>query len=176
MGQFAEMILAGAKRSRGYAERILSGITPQIFARKPRFEGPGKTVVIETNHTAWAFGHLSLYPAFVLQMLGQSPGKVVPSPAFEALFKDGTPCQDDPDGKIYPAMETITTTYFRNYDAAFEIIAGLSDAALSAPSEEKARANWPLVGGRVNFMLNNHIMMHMGQLSAWRRCMGLPPA
>lgn len=176
MGQFAEMILAGAKRTRGFAERILVGITPQTFARKPRFEKQGKPVVIETNHPAWVYGHLSLYPVNVLAMLGLDTSKVAPPAAFEALFKDGTQCQDDPDGKIYPAMETVTAAYFRGYDKAFETIAALDDAALAAQSEEKFRANFPQVGGRVNFMLNNHVMMHMGQVSAWRRCMGLPPA
>ena len=35
---------------------------------------------------------------------------------------------------------------------------------------------FPLLGGRVLFMCNNHLMMHLGQISAWRRCMGLPAA
>jgi hypothetical protein len=28
----------------------------------------------------------------------------------------------------------------------------------------------------LGFYLSGHVMSHLGQLSAWRRCLGLPPA
>jgi hypothetical protein len=31
----------------------------------------------------------------------------------------------------------------------------------------------PTVGAAVNFMLGGHLQMHLGQVSAWRRAMGL---
>lgn len=177
MGQFAEVIVASAKRSRGYAERVLKGITAETFARKASFEAKGKPVVVETNHPAWVFGHLGLYPSRVLQMVGLDGSKVAAPAAFEALFQDGTACQDDAAGKIYPTMETITSHYFRACDTVFEAVAKVDDKVLLAvTAEEKYRQAFPVVGGRVNFMLNNHVMMHLGQVSAWRRCMGLPPA
>jgi hypothetical protein len=36
--------------------------------------------------------------------------------------------------------------------------------------------NWPCIGAAFNFLLSGHVMVHMGQVSAWRRCMGLPAA
>lgn len=177
MGQFAELIVASARRSRSYAERILKGVTAPDFARKARFEDKGRLVVIESNHPAWAFGHLGLYPARVLEMLGLDGSKVAAPAGYEGLFKDGTACQDDPTGKIYPAMESVTAHYFRATGVVLDTVVRLDDKALLAATvEEKYREAFPLVGGRVNFMLNNHVMMHLGQVSAWRRCMGLPPA
>jgi hypothetical protein len=173
MGQYAQMITAPAKMARGYAERVLVGVTPQQFGRKPAAEG--KT--IETNHPAWVFGHLATYPAKIAPMVGLDGSKLAPPPNFEELFKDGTPCKDDPTGTIYPAMEAITGAFFRAHDGLFELLGGIDDAKLIQPTlDEKARQRFPLVGARVLFMCNNHIMMHMGQISAWRRCMGLPPA
>ena len=74
-------------------------------------------------------------------------------------------------------MEAITTAFFKSHDGLFEVLGGIDDAKLIQPTpDEKARQRFPLVGGRVIFMCTSHIMMHMGQVSAWRRCVGLPPA
>ena len=110
-------------------------------------------------------------------MVGLDGTALAAPAAFEPLFKDGTPCQDDAAGTIYPAMEAITSAFFRAHDGLFEVLGGIDDSRLAQPTpDEKARQRFPLIGGRVLFMCNNHIMMHMGQVSAWRRCMGLPPA
>jgi hypothetical protein len=47
---------------------------------------------------------------------------------------------------------------------------------LAQHPDEKARVNWPCIGAAFNFLLSGHVMVHMGQVSAWRRCMGLPAA
>lgn len=173
MGQFAQMIVASAKVSRGYAERLLAGITPQHFARTPNISG--KTV--NTNHPAWVYGHLATYPVKIAAMAGLDAARFAAPANFEELFKDGTQSRDDAGGTIYPAMDAITSAFFKTHDALYEVLGGVDDAALAAPTPDpKARERFPLLGSRVLFMCNNHVMMHMGQVSAWRRCMGLPPA
>jgi hypothetical protein len=173
MGQYAQMIVSAAKISRSYAERLLVGITPQQFARSPVNNGK----LIQTNHPAWVYGHLAIYPVKIATMVGLDSPRFAAPAAFEPLFKDATESKDDAAGTNYPSMETITTAFFTRHDALFEALAGVSDAALLAETaDEKARIRFPQVGSRVLFMCNNHIAMHLGQVSAWRRCMGLPPA
>lgn len=173
------MVVAGAKRTRGWGERLLVGVTPEMFARKPNLQRDGKPFVIDTNHPAFVYGHLALYPAKVLDMLGLERSHLTAPAGFEELFKDGTVCHDDAKGTIYPAMETITSNYFRCVDGALEAIAKLDDSAfpkeIPAPFE-RFRDRFPSVGSVVMFMMNNHQAMHFGQISAWRRCMGLGPA
>lgn len=173
MGQFAQMIVAAGKVSRAYAERMLAGVTPVMFARRPNIAG--KEII--TNHPAWCYGHLALYPARIAASLNLDATRLAPPARFEDLFKDGTECLDDAAGTLYPAMEAVTTAFFRAYDGLFEMLTSVDDAALTAPvTDEKAKARFPLVGARVNFLCTSHIMMHMGQVSAWRRCMGLGAA
>jgi len=173
MGQYAQLITTAAKITRGYAERLIVGITPQQFARKPTINGK----LIDTNHPAWVYGHLATYPAKIAAMVGLDSSKLAAPAAFEDLFKDTTDCKDDAAANIYPPMDAITAAFFNTHDALFETLGGIDDAKLIAETpDEKARARFPLTGGRVLFMCNNHIMMHMGQISAWRRCMGLPKA
>ena len=40
----------------------------------------------------------------------------------------------------------------------------------------RSRELFPTLGAVVAFYLAGHVMNHLGQLSAWRRCIGLPPA
>lgn len=173
MSEFAQIIVAAGKVSRGYADRLLAGIPAQQFARKPIVGG----TTIHTNHPAWVYGHLATYPAKMAAMVGMDASRVIAPAGFEEIFKDGTECKDDPTGTIYPAMPAITAAFFQTHDALYETLGGIDDAKLLAETpDEKARARFPRTGSRLLFMVNNHVMMHMGQVSAWRRCVGLGPA
>ncbi len=175
MAQLAQLIVAPAKLCRAYGERLLVGIKPEQFARKASVNGK----VVDANHPAWVYGHLATYPAKIAAMVainGDASRFAAPA-GFEELFQDKTECRDDAAGKIYPAMDAITSAFFRTHDALFEALAGVDDAKLLAPTpDEKARQRFPLLGSRVLFMCNNHLMMHFGQVSTWRRCVGLPAA
>jgi hypothetical protein len=39
--------------------------------------------------------------------------------------------------------------------------------------DESRRERFPTVGAATNFLLNDHLMFHAGQVSAWRRAVGL---
>ena len=48
--------------------------------------------------------------------------------------------------------------------------------AADNPMEGRMKEMFPTVGVAVNFLVNNHVMMHLGQISTWRRLMGLGSA
>jgi len=173
MGVFAESLAWAAARTRAYAERLLKGIEAGSFARRARVGG----VTVESNHPAFVFGHLSLYPARVMRICGLDARGVEPPAGFEELFRNGVPCVDDPEGRVYPAMERITRAYFDGTDGVLRAIGGLEDAAFARVNpDERYRELFPTVGQAAVFLLNNHAAMHLGQVSVWRRCMGLGPA
>lgn len=177
MGQVFEQIITASRRGRGFAEKALVGITPQTFARKPRFETTSGTKVVDCNHPAFVFGHLSLYPSRLFAMVDLDPALVTAPPEFTDLFKAGSECKDDPEGRIYPSMELITKAFFGGYDKAYERMASLDDSLLQKVTpDERYRQHFPTVGVALTFMLTSHMMMHMGQISTWRRCFGLPSA
>ncbi|MBS0192317.1 MAG: hypothetical protein U0573_06800 [Phycisphaerales bacterium] len=176
MGQFLDQIVAASRRGRGFAEKAVVGVTPQLFARKPRFETSAGVKVVDANHPAFVYGHLALYPARIGSMLDLDTSSFNAPADFSDLFKAGVECKDDPEGRIYPAMDRITAAFFSNYDALYEKMAKVDDSALlKATPEERYRAHFPTTGMAVAFMLTSHVMVHMGQVSTWRRCFGLPP-
>jgi hypothetical protein len=173
MGAFADAVLAASKRSRLYADRLLGGVTREQFARKPVVGG----VTIDTNHPAFVYGHLAIYPFKVAMILGRDPAPLATPPSYDDLFKNGAPCLDDPSGTIYPAMDEVVKAYARTHDVIFDMIAGIPDKDFEGVNQEpRYREYFPTAGQGVIFLLNNHVAMHLGQISAWRRCVGLPPA
>lgn len=174
MGNIADAILPSGNLSLRYAEMLLKDVKASDFAKFPSVGG--KTV--QTNHPAFVYGHLAMYPHRAMEMLGKPKGVTTPPEGWEALFKAGAECKDDPQGTIYPAMEKIVSFHKAAYEAAMAAIAEASDAQLSAPNpgEGRMKEMFPTVGALCSFIVAAHTMSHYGQVSAWRRCMGLGSA
>lgn len=174
MKSIGPVIRASADLSILYAERLLNGVAAAQFGR---LASPGG-VVVKSNHPAFIFGHLSLYPARVLSHLRLDPGPHAAPAAYEALFKNGVECRDDPGGTIYPPMNELTARFFAGYRAAADAVGQADDERLLAPNpaEGRMRELFPTIGAAVNFYLGGHVQNHLGQMSAWRRATGLPAA
>ncbi|NCY02164.1 MAG: DinB family protein [Planctomycetia bacterium] len=160
------------QRSVGYAERLLVGVPAARFARLAAVGG----TVIDSNHPAFVYGHLSLYAPKMLQQIGH-PAPGLPE-HFELLFSKDATCRDDEDGDLYPPMEQITDFFFEGHRM-------LTGALRSAPDGVFEQANpaggrmtelFPTLGSVQTFYCGGHMMLHLGQVSAWRRMEGLGAA
>lgn len=158
--------------SLGYAERLLKDVEAAQFARHAAC---GDTSVA-SNHPAFIYGHLSLYAPRILADLG-ADAPAIPD-GFDTVFSKDASCQDDPDGTIYPAMDVVTAFFFEGYKAALTTLQSVSDESLQRPNSLGGRMTelFPTVGSMHNFYVGGHVMIHMGQMSAWRRIVGLGPA
>jgi len=173
MPTIGPMIAASAKLGIGYAERLLKDVTPEQFAR---FASVGGTV-IESNHPAFIYGHLSLYAPAVIEQLGGDAGHLLPSAKFEQAFSKDAKCVDDPDGLIYPPMADVTSALLDGYRAAVVALENAEDAMFTTENPNAAmREKFPTQGAMHAFYVGGHFMLHMGQMSAWRRAIGLGPA
>lgn len=170
---FAPAIVHGCKVSMGLAEMLLKDVHPGTFARSIRLDG----TPVNANHPAFAYGHLALYPARVVTMLGGDASDIAPSDHLKELFEAGKEPVDDAEGTIYPSMGEITASFFRGYERAMHAVSAIDDARLAEPNpiEGRLREMFPTLGGALLFVLNDHTMFHLGQVSTWRRCMGLGP-
>lgn len=174
MRNIGEMLAASTNLSLRYTQRLLQGVKSEDFARLAR---PGG-VVVQSNHPAFIFGHLALYPPRVMQHL-QLPGGEAECPSkYDSLFAHTCTCDDDPDGSIYPSMEELTQQFFKGYEAAAKAVCEADDDSFTAPNPTVGpmRELFPTVGAMLNFYLGGHVQNHLGQFSAWRRAMGMPPA
>ena len=173
MGQAGSMIANGMNLTLGLSKALLTGVTPEIFARRATVGGHQ----IDAVHPAFVYGHLAIYPARCLAMLGQDPQDTTPSERFVEVFSPTAQCQDDPDGTIYPGMEEITALYFRGHERLQGALAEAGDDVLARELPDEARRErFPTIGCAIDFLAGGHAMLHLGQVSTWRRCMGLGSA
>lgn len=148
----------------GYGELLVKDIPAAKFAHMPH---PAM------NHPAFCIGHLCLYPNRVLTLIGK-PQLIVEKPGWPELFKAGVACVEQ-DGR-YPSKDELVAVYLERYRTVCDAIGDVDEEVFARenPTEGRFRQMFPTVGGAVNFMLNNHHMTHLGQISAWRRAVGLP--
>jgi hypothetical protein len=160
----ASFLVGTLKPTLWYAELLVKDIPADKFAHMPH---------PTMNHPAFNIGHLSLYPNRLFTIIGQ-PEKVVEKTGYKELFAAGVPCVEQ-DGR-YPHKDELVSCFMDRYRAASEAIAKLPDDVLRSenPMEGRLKEMLPQLGMAVNFLLNNHIMAHLGQISAWRRALGLP--
>ncbi len=161
-----DMILPGTALTLRYTEQLVNTIPADIFAKMP---------MPDLNSPAFYIGHLSTYGDRVCTMLGRND-LVTPMPYSVDLFKAGAVCLDQPG--LYPSKETLVSTFFERQRRAIEAFTTADSKTLAAenPAEGRFRELFPTIGSAVCFMLLAHPMMHLGQISAWRRAMGLGSA
>lgn len=170
MGLIGPIVAAPYSLVKMYAELLVKDISAADFARKPRG--------IDANSPAFNFGHLSNYPDRALELLGRND-LARPDPRYVEWFSAGKPCLDDPDCKVYPGKDEIMARFYDRYAVAASVVAEASDELLGSanPSaSERMRALFPKLGMMCAFILDGHCQTHLGQVSVWRRCMGMPPA
>ena len=113
-----------------------------------------------------------------MAMLGQPEGAAATPAAWDDLFKAGVECRDDADGRLYPSLAEVSGKYFQGFDAALAALMAADDKALLEPNpaEGRFRELFPLKVHAINFVFGPRPMSHFGQISAWRRMMGLASA
>lgn len=173
MPNIGPMFAASGKLGVGYAQMLLAGVNDEECSRFARI---GDTV-IESNHPAFILGHLTLYPTRVVGQLGEDIQTVAPPDNYEKLFSHEAKCVDDPDRKIYPPLDEITAVMMDGYGKAIKLLEATADDAFLAENPiERLRERFPTLGSALGFYVGGHMMMHLGQMSAWRRAMGLGSA
>lgn len=173
MTTYGSMIAASAKLGLGYATRLMTDVDASSFSSFARVGDQ----MVQSNHPAFVCGHLSIYPARIVAELGGDAGPIEPSAATLELFSPSATCVDDPSGKIYPGKSELISVLTKNCEAAIAALESAPDDAFLQPNaNENMRSKFPTVGAMHAFYVGGHFMVHMGQISAWRRMIGMPPA
>lgn len=123
------------------------------------------------NHPAWVIGHLT----YTCQMVGGIIGVAewLPNDFAKRFGTGSVPIADT------NAYETKDEALARLRDARSRItraVDQLADAQLDAPfPDELYRDVFPTIRHAITQVLVGHTANHIGQLTVWRRSMGLPP-
>ena len=170
MTSISQLLLPGANQVLIHGKKLLTDIKPEQFSRKP-FQDGAVTLI---NHPAFQYGHLGLYPERIANLLGLATDRVKAPQGFRELFIKGSPCHDDKDGNIYPAMNIISEHFSNSHDVILDLLKDVpDDVYYKANNEEATKDRFDTLGSFVIYLLTAHANTHFGQVLAWRRCMGI---
>lgn len=122
------------------------------------------------NHPLWIVGHLY----FASQAQGSMIGATQPcSQEYTKLFGMGS--QPLADASKYPKFDELCAKYLESREVVSKAFLAASEADLARPNPVEAMAKiFPTVGSMIALGMVSHDAVHFGQLSSWRRAMGLP--
>ena len=148
-----------------YARALLTDIQEDQFAHMP---------MAGFNHPAFCYGHLACYPNRMMEFLGCTEEQIE-LPFDPEPYKVGAECVEQ-DGR-YASMPVIVDAFFESHDRLAKVLPDTSPEIFATPSGFDGRMGelFPRIGDAIDFMSGNHIMLHLGQVSMWRRAMGMGP-
>jgi hypothetical protein len=145
-----------------YCRTLMADIPDERMAEQPV---PG------VNHPAWILGHLALTADFAAGMLGAD--KVFPA-QWGPLFRPGS----KPEGtrSSYPSKAELLTALEQGFERLRQKAAAATPEQLSQPTTNpRIKDALPTAKEFAAFLLTGHMGGHLGQLSSWRRMIGMPP-
>jgi hypothetical protein len=145
-----------------YCKMLTGDIPDERMAEQP---------LAGVNHPAWILGHLALTADSAIGMLGGQ--KLLPA-EWATLFSPGS--KPSPSRGTYPAKAELLRAVEQGYQQARERAGAASPEQLARPTTNpRAKEALPTLMELAAFMLTGHMGVHLGQLSSWRRMIGLPP-
>ena len=123
------------------------------------------------NHPAWVIGHL----VYSFQALG---GEIGLAPWLPADWEEryGTGSMPTNERNAYPGKDELLANLGDAERRIRERLLGMTEAELAQPlPDERYRTMFPTVGHAVLHILVGHAAIHVGQLTVWRRAVGLEP-
>jgi hypothetical protein len=164
MHPLASATLISWRRNGAYALRLVGDLNDAQFVSQP----PGLPALM--NHPAWILSHLNVYAPICSAMLRRQPF------ADPIDHPDGQKSQVRPRAADYPSRASLLSDYQRTHDDAQSALERADDRVFAEPNPlERWRALHPTIGDMITTLMVKHESHHLGQLSAWRRAMGLPP-
>ncbi|HZU35634.1 MAG TPA: DinB family protein [Gemmataceae bacterium] len=158
-----ELALPIYKLNLTYAQKLVADVPDEQFCAQPV---SGRVL----NHPAFVLGHLAWVSKRALGYVAQgAPSDVEGADLF------GMGAVPQADRSRYPSKERLLGDLETAHAALAAAVSKARPEVLQQPAAERIRARFPTVEHLLLHMLTSHEATHLGQLSAWRRALGLPP-
>lgn len=164
MSAVIDGLIRGFQKNQEYGERLVSDLTPGQMTLQP---AGGRELPV--NHPAWALCHLNVYLPVIQSVI---KGETFADPK-EHRF--GMLSRPEADGSFYPSRDEIIAEWSSGHQAICDLLTECDNDVFDNPIKlERWAAIMPNAGICLPYLMLNHENMHLGQISAWRRVLGLP--
>ena len=146
----------------GYCRMLVGDIAEERLTEQP---------LASVNHPAWILGHLAYSADRASTLLGAP--KELPA-TWTGQFGPGSkPSTTRID---YPSKDELLKAVEQGFARLRQVAAEATPEQLTKPSTNpRMKDALPTIQDGVAFLLTGHLGVHLGQLSMWRRMIGLPP-
>lgn len=164
MSAVIDGLISGFRRNQEYGERLVRDLTDEHMTLQPSGERE-----MAVNHPAWAFCHMNIYLPVI-----QS---VIKAEQFEdpKNHRFGMNSKPETEFARYGTRQQIMSEWMGGHEAVCALLESSEDVVFEQPVRlERWSGVMPNAGICLPYLMLNHENMHLGQISAWRRVLGLP--
>ena len=155
-------VLHAYKMNLEFAKNLVKDLSTEQMCQQPN------GVV---NHPAWSLGHLAVSEGHLCQFLGVS--SPVPDDWDKTFRTGGIPSAEV---EAFPSQDELLEVLGKLHEKVGKAMSETNQEILDQPHpNEGTRKYFPTIGDYAVFWMTSHGRSHLGQLSAWRRAMGLGP-
>jgi hypothetical protein len=142
--------------------RLVADVPDDIMTRQ---------VAGAVNHPAWVIGHLTHSCEAIGGEMGLS--EWLPSDWKQEFGTGSSPVDER---KHYPSKAELLTALIDGQQRIIDRLTLLGERGLSEPLPDvRYRQTFPTLGHAVLHVLTAHAALHVGQITVWRRVVGLAP-
>ena len=154
---FIEKIIQGLHGQLGMMKKLLGDVTEELMVTQ---------VGTLENHPAWQVGHLANTANFLASQIGGEE--------YNGNDKYGMGSVPTTNREDYPSKEELIANYAKSHEMIIDLLGKITPEALAQETKDEGfRKMAPTVGDAVLFVGISHEQMHLGQIMAWRKAMGL---
>ena len=164
MRQAIDGLLFGWRKNLDYGQRLVADLSDaQWIAQPSGLDRPA-------NHAAWALSHLNAYLPVISAIVA---GESIDDPK-EHRF--GMLSHPESDRSVYLPAAELVEEFVNGHEKVIGQLESCGDDVLSTPV---SLARWseimPTAAIALPYLMLSHENTHLGQVSAWRRALNLPP-
>jgi hypothetical protein len=155
-------VVCSYSRTLDYLRQLVADVSDELLTRHSSWA---------MNHPAWVIGHL----VYSCQAIGGEMG-INPWLPSDWVKRFGTGSAPVEGKENYPSKQELLDALSDGQGRVTDRLIALGEQGLSAPlPDERHRAVFPTIGHAVLHILTVHAAIHVGQVTVWRRTVGLMP-
>lgn len=163
MSNMMEGLLYAWAKNLDYGQRLIGDLSEEQLIQQPVDNG------VPANHPAWVFSHLNVYLPVIESLV---EGNEFEDPKGHRF---GMQSQPEMAAGVYAPKQQLLDEFVEGHEKVEAALRSTNDEVFSRPmSLERWRTPMPTVGIALPYLMLAHENQHFGQISAWRRVLGLP--
>ncbi len=164
MSSIISGLIQSFRKNQDYAERLTHDLTDEQMILQPAGERD-----LTVNHPAWCLSHLNAYLPVIEAVI---QGQAFEDPRGHRYGMESRPLLSSSE---YAPLSEIIQQWNAGHDAIVALLETQDETVFERPVQmERWATVMPTAGVCLPYLMLNHENIHLGQVSAWRRVLGMP--